>query len=118
MADGADEALRKRYWAAQMEDASAFMSTIMSHPMEVPCLEPMVQLERAAADAGVEVVFSQKPHANGAPRLFWLRESLVPQFIEAAREMESRGWVLQVEDGYRCACALRGSSCCGRIVGI
>ena len=47
------------------------------------------------------VEFSDKPHALGMPRVFFMREGLVPQFIAAARAMNERGWVLKVEDAYR-----------------
>ena len=52
-------------------------------------------------EAGVEVAFSDLPHADGSPRLFWLRTSLMPRFLAVARAMNDRGWVLKVEDAYR-----------------
>jgi D-alanyl-D-alanine dipeptidase len=49
------------------------------------------------------VQFSQRPHVRGLPRLFVLREGQIPGFIGAAAEMNERGWVMRVEDGYRTA---------------
>ena len=57
--------------------------------------------EDAVREAGVEVAFSDLPHADGSPRLFWLRTSLMPRFLAVARAMNDRGWVLKVEDAYR-----------------
>jgi D-alanyl-D-alanine dipeptidase len=55
-------------------------------------------------------VFSDKPHSEGLPRLFYLRQGLVPRFLAAAREMNDRGWILKVEDGYRTLTMQRGLS--------
>jgi len=68
----------------------------------------MASLVDAAADAGVEVAFSELPHVEGLPRLYFLRAGLIPQFVAAAREMNERGWVLLVEDAYRTARMQRG----------
>ena len=63
--------------------------------------EPALPLREAAEEAGVEVFFSQLAHVRGLRRLFFLRAGLVPFFIEAARELNSRGIALRVEDAYR-----------------
>ena len=58
--------------------------------------------------AGVEVAFSDQPHSHGLPRQSFLRAGLVPRFLAAAAEMNARGWVLKLEDGYRTAQMQRG----------
>ena len=47
------------------------------------------------------VQFSDRPHVNGLPRLYYLRDGQIPGFIGAAAEMNERGWILRVEDGFR-----------------
>ncbi|SLN64665.1 M15 family metallopeptidase [Oceanibacterium hippocampi] len=93
-------AREKDYWTSAMEDAAVFMSrasdvTISDH------LEPFGGLRESADEAGVEVLFSDKPIATDMERQFYLRRGLIPAFIGAAREMNDRGWVLKVEDAYR-----------------
>ncbi len=83
-----------------MEEAYAFNRRLFDYPVE-ECGEPVGSLPEAAREAGVEVVFSETPHVNGLPRLFWLREGLIPAWLAAAREMNERGWVMRVEDAYR-----------------
>lgn len=98
---------RRAYWALKMDEADAFMRRIMTYPV-AECGESMLSLESAVHSAGVAVAFSDKPHIDGLPRLFYLRRSLVPQFLSAAREMNERGWILKVEDGYRTLAMQRG----------
>ena len=71
-----------------------------AHPV-AECGEMMLPLEPAARDAGVEVAFSFKKHALGLDRLYYLRESQIKSFLGAAEEMNRRGWVMLVEDGFR-----------------
>ncbi len=94
------EEARRSYWAAQMDAAYRFMLDAQARPVE-ECGEPLASLRDAVRAAGVEVLFSPLPHARGLPRRFLLREGLMADFLAAAREMNDRGWVLQVEDAYR-----------------
>ncbi len=98
--DQSDDAARRAYWTARMDEAATFMGRLMAHPVH-ECGEPMVSLVEAARAARVEVAFSDRPFMPDVPRLFHLREGLVPSFLGVAREMNARGWVLKVEDGYR-----------------
>jgi len=92
---------QRAYWTAQFEDAWRFMfEGILPYPVQ-ECGEPFVSLREAAIAAGVEVHFSDKPHVQQLERLYYLREGQIPGFIGAAREMNARGWILRVEDGYR-----------------
>lgn len=65
------------------------------------CLEPCESLPAAVAASGLDVAFSELPHANGAKRIYFIRRGLVPNFLGVAKEMNERGWVLKVEDAYR-----------------
>ncbi len=95
-----DASQRRSYWAAQMDEAYAFMQRIGQYPV-CECAEPVASLREAVAGSDVEVVFSDTLIAGAFPRLFLLREGLIPAFLEAARDLNRRGWLLKVEDGYR-----------------
>ncbi len=95
-----DEATRRQYWASQLDEAHAFMMRGMDCPV-ADCGERLASLADAAREAGVEVAFSERPHVNALPRIFVLREGQIAAFVDAARRLNRRGWVLRVEDGYR-----------------
>lgn len=99
-ADRNDDDARRSYWTQQMEAAHALIMEVIRHPVD-ECGERVVALPEAAQDAGVDVQFSERPHVNGLPRLYLLREGLAPALIAAAREMNDRGWVMRVEDAFR-----------------
>lgn len=92
---------RRAYWTQQFEDAWHFMfDHILPYPVQ-ECGEPFVSLPEVAAAAGVEVLFSGAPHVLGLQRLYYLREGQIKAFLGAAREMNQRGWIMRVEDGFR-----------------
>jgi zinc D-Ala-D-Ala dipeptidase len=107
-ADRSDHA-RRAYWTARMDEADRFMHRIMTYAVE-ECGEPMASLVDAVQAAGVEVAFSDRPHVDGLPRLYYLRRSLIPLFLAAAQDMNRQGWALKVEDGYRTLAMQRGLS--------
>ena len=94
------DAARRAYWAKLMDEAFEFMETMRTYPVE-ECGEGFVSLPDAAAAADVKVQFSTSKIALDLDRMFYLREGLIAGFIGAAREMNQRGWVLKVEDGFR-----------------
>lgn len=101
MANPDTDVTRRAYWSEQLEAAWHFMfEQVLPYPV-AECGEPMVSLQQAAEQADVVVQFSTRPHALGLPRLFYLRDGQIPGFIGAAAEMNERGWVMRVEDGYR-----------------
>ena len=101
MSDTDTDAARRAYWTEQFDAAYHFMfEQVLPYPV-AECGEPMVSLQQAAEQADVVVQFSTRPHALGLPRLFYLRDGQIPGFIGAAAEMNERGWVMRVEDGYR-----------------
>lgn len=95
-----NEDARRAYWAEQMDAATAFMRAVHDFPVD-ECGEPVVSLIDAVRAAGVDVRFSVKPHVRGLPRLFWLREGLLDDFLACARDLNARGWAMTVEDGFR-----------------
>lgn len=88
------------YLSEQLDEAYEFMMQTISYPV-AECGESLISLERVVADAGVEVEFSRKPHALGLPRLYLLRKGQINGFLQATAEMNRRGWVMRIEDGYR-----------------
>lgn len=97
----ADDLARRRYWTEQLEAAYRFcFEDILPYPVQ-ECGERFVSLPDAARSAGLEVLFSTKMHVHGLARLYFLREGLIKGFLGAAREMNQRGWVMRVEDGFR-----------------
>jgi D-alanyl-D-alanine dipeptidase len=92
----------REYWTRVMDEAYAFMQRIREYPV-VECGEPVAHLQDAVARSGIDARFVSNPHAEGLPRLFYLRESVAEAFLGAAAEMNARGWAIVVEDGYRTA---------------
>ena len=95
-----DETKRRAYWTRLLDEGHEFMMRVMKYPV-IECGEKPVLLGPAAINAGVEVAFSTKPHVQGLPRLFVLRQGQIAGFLKAAQEMNKRGWVLKVEDAFR-----------------
>ena len=100
MINNPDESARRAYWTRQMDDAFAFMQAIEAYPVR-DCGEPLVGLQTAVQDEGVTVLFSALPHVQGLPRLCYLRQGLMANFLAAARAFNQRGWALKIEDAYR-----------------
>ena len=101
MSDPDTDATRRAYWTEQLEAAYRFMfEAVLPYPV-AESGEALVSLREAAAQAEVDVQFSERPHVRGLPRLYYLRDGQIPGFIAAAAEMNERGWVMRVEDGYR-----------------
>jgi len=95
-----DVAARRAYWAEQMDAAYNFMMAILEYPVE-ECGEGMTSLPEVVQAEGVRVEFSATKIARNLDRVFYLREGLIKDFVAIAREMNKRGWVLKVEDGFR-----------------
>jgi len=94
-----DEA-RRAYWAAQMQAGYDLIQRIL--PFEVrECGERFASLRDAASAAGVEMLFSTSRIAGELERVFFMRESLVGHVMAVARDMNNRGWILKIEDGFR-----------------
>ncbi|HND52390.1 MAG TPA: M15 family metallopeptidase, partial [Pirellulaceae bacterium] len=71
-------------------------------PFEVQeCDEGFASIVDAAESAGVEMLFSTSKIAGELNRVYFMRESLVREVINVGRDMNERGWILKVEDGYR-----------------
>jgi D-alanyl-D-alanine dipeptidase len=97
-----DEALRIAYWRHTMDQGRRFIDRMMEYPVRESG-EPLASIEEAARNAGVEMEFSTTPIVGTLPRIFELRVGLIDPLMAAAREMNARGWVLRLEDGFRTA---------------
>jgi len=100
MTTAADDDARRRYWAEQMELGYALVETVM--PFEVKeSGESFASIPQAAAEAGVEMAFSDSKIAGELERVYFIRERLVPDLLAVGKAMNERGWILKIEDGYR-----------------
>lgn len=95
-----DDAARRAYWAAQMEQGYAMVEKLLAFPVE-ECGEPFASLPDAAAAASVEMHFSTSKIAGGLDRVFYMRETLARDVMTIGRRMNERGWILKIEDGFR-----------------
>jgi D-alanyl-D-alanine dipeptidase len=95
-----DEAARVAFWVEYMEQSYALTEAIMRHPLQ-EIREGFASIRAAAEAAGVEVRFSTTQLAGTFERLFVIRESLIPDLMAIAQDMNARGWLLKIEDGYR-----------------
>jgi D-alanyl-D-alanine dipeptidase len=98
MAD--DEAARVAFWTEYMERSYALAEAIMRHPL-AESHERLASIRDALEDAHLDVLFSTTKLAGQFERLFFIRESLIPDLVAIARAMNERGWILKIEDGYR-----------------
>ena len=96
----AEESSRRKYWTQQMDAGYEFMNVVLDLAVEETG-EPLRSLRDAVKDAGLTVEFSQTRIAGEYDRIFYLREGLIHDFMGAAADMNERGWVLKVEDGFR-----------------
>lgn len=94
------EPARRAYWTEQLELGYEMVEQLLAYPVE-ECGEGFASLSDAASEAGVEMFFSDTKIAGDLDRVFYLRESLVSDVIAIGREMNDRGWVLKIEDGFR-----------------
>ena len=95
-----DEALRVAYWRNSMDQGRRFMDRLLEYPVR-DCGEPLASIRDAAGSAGVEMEFSTTPILGDVPRIYEVRSGLIEPLMAAAREMNDRGWVLKIEDGFR-----------------
>jgi D-alanyl-D-alanine dipeptidase len=94
------EAERRAYWTEQMELGYGMVEELLAFPVE-ECGESFAAIPAAAEAAGVEIQFSGTKIAGDLDRIFYLRKSLVADVISIGREMNRRGWILKLEEGFR-----------------
>jgi D-alanyl-D-alanine dipeptidase len=100
MNDESDVAARRAYWTATLERTHALMMQMQKYPIKESG-EKFASLIDAAKAANVEMLFSDSKLGGKFDRIYWLRESLVPDVIAIGKAMNDRGWVMRIEDAYR-----------------
>lgn len=95
-----DEPDRRVFWADQMEQGYQLVQQIIEFEVH-ECSEGFGSLPQAMRESGAEVLFSETKIAGELDRVFFLRQSLVEDIVSIALEMNRRGWILKIEDGYR-----------------
>lgn len=100
MTTACDDAARRAYWTEQMELGYEMVENLLAFPVR-ECGERFASLPEAAAATKVEMLFSTSKIAGDLDRIFFTRESLAQDLIAIGREMNERGWILKIEDGFR-----------------
>ena len=95
-----DDEPRRRYWTEQLEAGYELVQQLISFPV-IECGEGFGCLRAAAQSADVEMLFAESQIGRNLGRVFSIRKSLVEDVIAIGQEMNRRGWVLKIEDGYR-----------------
>lgn len=95
-----NDAARRAYWTEQMELGYQMVEKLIAFPV-CECGERFASLREAAAAANVEMLFSTSKIAGDLERVFFMRETLIQDLILIGREMNERGWILKIEDGFR-----------------
>jgi zinc D-Ala-D-Ala dipeptidase len=95
-----DEAARRQFWTYHMERSAELLHAMQQQPTQ-ECGEGFASIPEAAAEAGVEMWFSESKIAGDTDRIFYVREALIPDLTAIGRDMNDRGWILKIEDGYR-----------------
>ena len=96
----AGAARRRAYWQAAMGRAFETQAAMRKQQVE-ECGEGLASIAAGMDAAGVEVQFSETRIAGSFPRLFYIRASLLPHLVAIARDMNDRGWILRLEEGFR-----------------
>lgn len=95
-----DDAAKRAFWAQQMDLGYKLIEDVT--PFEVrECGEGFASLRDEAEKAGVEMLFSTSKIAGELERVLFIREGLAKRVMDVGRDMNNRGWILKIEDGYR-----------------
>jgi len=95
-----NEASRRAFWAEQMELGYRFVEKLIEFPVD-ECGEGFASIADEADSAGVEMLFSETKIVDDLDRIYFMRESLARELVMVGRDMNERGWILKIEEGYR-----------------
>jgi len=95
-----DDLARRKYWAEQMELGYKMVEQLIAYEVE-ECGESFASIPDASETAGVEMLFSDTKIVGDLDRIYYMRESLARELMLVAREMNERGWILKIEEGFR-----------------
>ena len=95
-----DEEARREFWTFHMERSAELLHAMQQQPTQESG-EGFASIPEAVTGSGVEMLFSESKIAGDLERVFYIRESLIPDLMAIGRDMNDRGWILKIEDGYR-----------------
>jgi len=95
-----DEEARRQFWSVQMERSFELLRSMTTYEVRETG-EGMDSIMDAVDANGVEVLFSDTKIAGTLDRIFYIRKSLIPDLLSIATDMNRRGWILKIEDGFR-----------------
>ncbi len=99
-ATSTDAETRRNYWTLQLEQGFRMVEQLLAFPV-CECYERFASIPEAAEAAGVEMLFSTSKIAGDLDRIYSIREALVDDVIAIGADMNRRGWVMKIEDGFR-----------------
>lgn len=91
---------RRTYWTEQMQSGYHFVEQLIGYEVN-ECGEGFASIRDAAEIAKVEMLFSDTKIVDDLDRIYFIRAGLVEDLISIARDMNERGWILKIEEGYR-----------------
>ena len=100
MPNSSDESDRRKYWTEYMDRMDLLIDELLAYPYD-DCGESLESIPDAFDAAGVEATFSKSRICNEFERIFFIRKSLLPDLVSIASELNMRGWMLKLEDGFR-----------------
>ncbi len=95
-----DDNARRAYWAEQLQAGFDLVQKIIDFPVEENG-EPFASIPDEAKRHGIQMLFSTSKIAGDLERVFYIRQGLVENLMAIGRDMNKRGWILKIEDGYR-----------------
>jgi D-alanyl-D-alanine dipeptidase len=95
-----DEDARREFWTFHMERSAELLHAMQQQPTE-ECGEGFASIADAVAASDVEMWFSDSKIAGDLDRIFYIRETLIPDLLAIGADMNAWGWILKIEDGYR-----------------
>ena len=95
-----DEDARREFWIFHMERSARLLRAMEDGPTQ-ECGEGLGSIPDAAEEAGVEMWFSDSKIAGDLDRIFFIRRGLITDLMDIGRDMNERGWILKIEDGFR-----------------
>ena len=99
-ATSTDDKARRSYWTQQLELGFNMVQQLLAFPVS-ECHERLASIPEAAEAAGVEMLFSTSKIAGDLDRVYYIRNSLVADVIAIGADMNRRGWIMKIEDGFR-----------------
>ena len=83
-----------------MERSARLLRAMEDGPTQ-ECGEGLGSIPDAAEETGVEMWFSDSKIAGDLDRIFFIRRGLIADLMDIGRDMNERGWILKIEDGFR-----------------